>query len=88
MPTKPGAFHNARVIPMPIENEIDCPALHKRSSSYPFGDRVPRTVRILKTVTANPMRGVGLAYIKAMRRRLRQVKTILCGQIAITPSQR
>ncbi|MCV9917760.1 hypothetical protein OIU19_03060 [Pseudomonas sp. BT-42-2] len=49
---------------MPTENQIDCPALHKRSGSYPFGDRVPRTVRMLKTVTADPMPGIGLAYIK------------------------
>ncbi|MFG0500781.1 hypothetical protein ACF8MH_26215 [Pseudomonas sp. YQ_13] len=49
---------------MPIENKIDCPAIHKRSSSYPFGERVPRTVRMLKTVTADPMPGIGLAYIK------------------------
>jgi hypothetical protein len=49
---------------MPPENKIDCPALHKRSDSYPFGDRVPRTVRMLKTVTADPMPGIGLAYIK------------------------
>ncbi len=49
---------------MPTENKVDCPALHKRSSSYPFGDRVPRTVRMLKTVTADPMPGIGLAYIK------------------------
>ncbi|WP_405129344.1 hypothetical protein [Pseudomonas urmiensis] len=49
---------------MPTENQIDCPALDKRSTSYPFGDRVPRTVRMLKTVTADPMPGIGLAYIK------------------------
>lgn len=49
---------------MPTENQIDCPALHKRSSSYPFGDRVPRTVRMLKTVTADPMPGIGLACLK------------------------
>lgn len=49
---------------MPTENKIDCPALHKRSNSYPFGDRVPRTARMLKTVTADPMPGIGLAYIK------------------------
>ncbi|EHF14482.1 hypothetical protein N0673_18100 [Pseudomonas aeruginosa] len=49
---------------MPTENKIDCPALHNRSSSYPFGDRVPRTVRMLKTVTADSMPGIGLAYIK------------------------
>ncbi|QXE10700.1 DUF4406 domain-containing protein [Pseudomonas sp. AN-B15] len=40
---------------MPKENIIDCPALHERSTSYPFGDRVPRTVRMLKAVTADPM---------------------------------
>lgn len=49
---------------MPTENRIDCPALHKRSNSYPFGGRVPRTVRMLKTVTADPMPGIGFAYIK------------------------
>lgn len=49
---------------MPTENRIDCPALHKRSNSYPFGDRVPRTVRMLKTVTADPMPCIDLAYIK------------------------
>jgi hypothetical protein len=49
---------------MPTENRIDCPALHKRSKSYPFGERVPRTVRMLKTVTADPMPCIGFAYIK------------------------
>ncbi|VVP79033.1 DUF4406 domain-containing protein [Pseudomonas fluorescens] len=49
---------------MPTENRIDCPALHKRSNSYPFGDRVPCTVRMVKNVTADPMPGIGLAYIK------------------------
>lgn len=49
---------------MPTEIRIDCPALHKRSNSYPFGDRVPRTVRMVKSVTADPMPGIGLAYIK------------------------
>ena len=49
---------------MPIEIRIDCPAIHNRSSSYPFGERVPRTVRTLKPVTADPMPGIGLAYIK------------------------
>lgn len=49
---------------MPTENRIDCPALHKRSESYPYGDRVPRTVRMLKTVTPDLMPGIGLAYIK------------------------
>jgi len=49
---------------MPIEDKIDCPALHKRNSSYPFSDRMPCTVRILKTVTAAPMPDIGLAYIK------------------------
>lgn len=49
---------------MPTENHIDCPALHERSSSYPFGERVPLTVRMLKTVTADPMPGIGLSYIK------------------------
>ncbi|WP_457253081.1 hypothetical protein [Pseudomonas juntendi] len=49
---------------MPTENKINCPALHQRSDSYPYGDRVPRTVKMLKTVTADPMPGIGLAYIK------------------------
>lgn len=49
---------------MTRENRIDCPAMHKRSNNYPFGERVPRTVRMLKTVTPDPMPGIGLAYIK------------------------
>lgn len=49
---------------MPTENHIDCPALLKRSKSYPFGERVPRTVRMLQTVTADPMPCIGHAYIK------------------------
>ncbi|WP_256580173.1 MULTISPECIES: DUF4406 domain-containing protein [unclassified Pseudomonas] len=49
---------------MIIEPEIDCPALHHRAQGYPFGDRVPRTVRMVKTVTADPMPGIGFAYIK------------------------
>lgn len=49
---------------MTTENRIDCPAMHKRSNSYPFGERVPRTVQMLKTVTPDPMPGIGLAYIK------------------------
>lgn len=34
---------------------LDCPALHKRSEAYPFGTRVPISVRMLKTITADPM---------------------------------
>ena len=49
---------------MPTENRIDCPALHKRSKSYPFGDRVPCTVRMVESVIADPMPGIGLAYIE------------------------
>jgi hypothetical protein len=45
---------------MTTENKIDCPALHKRSAAYPYGDRVPRTVRMLVTATAAP--GVELAH--------------------------
>jgi hypothetical protein len=32
---------------------IDCPALHARAKDYPFGDRVPRTVRLKTTVTTD-----------------------------------
>ncbi|MCF4997413.1 DUF4406 domain-containing protein [Pseudomonas syringae] len=49
---------------MPTENIIDCPALHKRSESYPFGDRVPRTVKMFTTVTADPMPGVASALLQ------------------------
>ncbi|RON88472.1 DUF4406 domain-containing protein [Pseudomonas fluorescens] len=49
---------------MPTENTIDCPALHKRSKSYPFGDRVPRTVKMFTTVTADPMPGVASALLQ------------------------
>lgn len=49
---------------MPIENHVDCPALHERAAGYPYGDRVPLTVRMLKTTTADPMPVIGFAYIK------------------------
>lgn len=49
---------------MPTETRIDCPALHKRSNSYPFGDRVPRTVRMFTTVTADPMPGIASALLQ------------------------
>ena len=47
---------------MHTENKIDCPALHKRSAGYPFGDRVPRTVRMLVTATADKIPGVELSH--------------------------
>ncbi|EJZ58512.1 hypothetical protein I1A_002840 [Pseudomonas fluorescens R124] len=49
---------------MPAETIIDCPALHTRSKGFPFGDRVPCTVLMVKNVTADPMPGIGYAYIK------------------------
>jgi hypothetical protein len=49
---------------MPTENRIDCPALHKRSKSYPFGDRVPRTVKMFTTVVADPMPGITSALLQ------------------------
>ncbi|MFL1480960.1 DUF4406 domain-containing protein [Pseudomonas grimontii] len=48
---------------MNIEAPIDCPALHDRALGYPFGERVPRTVRMVKTVTADPMPVIGFTYI-------------------------
>lgn len=34
---------------------IDCPALHKRAidKGYPFGDRVPKIIRMSQTVTSD-----------------------------------
>lgn len=49
---------------MPTENHIDCPALHKRSNSYPFGDRVPRTVKMFTTVVADPMPGIASTLLQ------------------------
>lgn len=46
---------------MSTENRIDCPALRKRSASYPYGDRVPRTVRMLVTANADRIPGVELS---------------------------
>ncbi|TCV51354.1 DUF4406 domain-containing protein [Pseudomonas sp. 460] len=48
---------------MTMEPQIDCPALHHRGKGYPFGERVPRSVRMVKTVTADPMPVIGFAYI-------------------------
>lgn len=47
---------------MPTENKIDCPAFHERSSGYPYGDRVPRTVRMLVTATADRIPGIELSH--------------------------
>ncbi|MGP5284137.1 DUF4406 domain-containing protein [Pseudomonas helleri] len=49
---------------MSMEPQIDCPALHNRAKGYPFGDRVPCTVRMVRTVTADPMPVIGYGYIK------------------------
>ncbi len=40
---------------------VDCPALHSRhiANGYPFGDKVPKTVRLRFTVTADCIPGVG-----------------------------
>lgn len=48
---------------MTMERQIDCPALLHRAPGYPFGDRVPRTVRMVRTVTADPMPLIGFTYI-------------------------
>lgn len=40
---------------------LDCPALHKRSETYPFGEKVPLFVLMLKTVTADPMPVLGFS---------------------------
>ncbi|MDD2116973.1 hypothetical protein [Pseudomonas putida] len=52
---------------MPTENKIDCPALHKRFGGYPYGDRVPRTVRMLVTVTSDRIPGVEPAHTPEAR---------------------
>ncbi len=40
---------------------IDCPALHVRhiAKGYPFGDKVPKTVCLRRTVTADFIPGLG-----------------------------
>lgn len=52
---------------MPTENKIDCPAFHKRFGGYPYGDRVPRTVRMLVTVTSDRIPGVEPGYTPEAR---------------------
>ncbi|WP_233456901.1 hypothetical protein [Pseudomonas monteilii] len=52
---------------MPTENKIDCPAFHKRFGGYPYGDRVPRTVRMLVTVTSDRIPGVDPAHTPEAR---------------------
>lgn len=32
---------------------VDCPALHTRARDYPFGGRVPKTVRLKTTVSSD-----------------------------------
>lgn len=40
---------------------VDCPAIHVRAiaKGYPFGDKVPKTVRLRQTVTADYVPGIG-----------------------------
>lgn len=40
---------------------VDCPALHARhiAKGYPFGDKVPKTVRLKQTVTTDMIDGIG-----------------------------
>ncbi|WP_253250454.1 hypothetical protein [Pseudomonas putida] len=52
---------------MPTENKIDCPAFHKRFGGYPYGDRVPRTVHMLVTVTSDRIPGVEPAHTPEAR---------------------
>lgn len=47
-----------------MEEVIDCPALHAKGEGYPFGDKVPAKVRMLRTVTADPMPCIGFAFLK------------------------
>ena len=42
---------------------IDCPALHSKGEGYPFGNKVPAKIRMLQTVTADPMPVIGFAYL-------------------------
>lgn len=46
-----------------MSEKIDCPALHSRGEGYPFGDKVPAKVRMLRTVTADPMPSTGFVYL-------------------------
>jgi hypothetical protein len=41
--------------------QVDCPALHVRKidRGYPFGNRVPKTVRLTRTVTTDILPGLG-----------------------------
>ncbi|WP_256589792.1 hypothetical protein [Pseudomonas sp. LLC-1] len=52
---------------MPTKNKIDCPAFHKRFGGYPYSDRVPRTVRMLVTVTSDRIPGVEPAHTPEAR---------------------
>ncbi|WP_314408823.1 hypothetical protein [Pseudomonas kuykendallii] len=45
------------------DDTIDCPALHQQSADYPFDRRVPKTVRMLRNVTPDPMQIIGLGYL-------------------------
>ncbi len=42
---------------------VDCPALHVRRTDkgYPFGDKVPKTVRLKQTVTTDFIHGMPIS---------------------------
>jgi hypothetical protein len=44
----------------PSVGALECPALHARSSQYPYGDRVPKRIRMIKTVVPDLVVGAGI----------------------------
>lgn len=55
------AAYGIELAPTAVRPIIDCPALHTRGKGYPFGDRVPRRIRMRKTVAGDPMPILGFA---------------------------
>lgn len=66
---------------MSQDNTIDCPALHSRLPGYPYGDQVPRTVRMQKTVTPDPMMGAQLSSPEAKAGQIYNVWTNSYGAV-------
>ncbi|NEX60204.1 hypothetical protein [Noviherbaspirillum galbum] len=48
----------------PNTDVVDCPAIHERTSSYPHGRRVPKRIRMIKTVVPELVVGVGIVLFE------------------------
>lgn len=55
---------------------LDCPAMYRREAGYPFGESVPKTVRLLRTIAAGRAQGL-ILMLRGKQHPVAAVGTIL-----------